>query len=118
MVFGKGGDDQNYAGTVKSNGLIIKKQDSKHTRTYGDQPGVGLGVKSGTVGDVVEPVTNSPIVRAEGKHVIRHRDKCTLNKGNCPGEYIHVKSVKIHEPPDGNDEDDKRSGCPNSHFIW
>jgi hypothetical protein len=70
MVFGKGGDDQNYAGTVRSNGLIKKKEDSNFTRTYGDQPGVGLGVKYGTVGDIVEPVTNSPIVRAEGKHIV------------------------------------------------
>ena len=108
MVHRKAGDDQNYTSTVRSNGPIIKKSDSKFTTTYGDEPGTGLGVKSGTVGDVVEPVTHSPIVRAEGKPIIRHRDKCTLNNGNCPGEYVHVKSTDVHKAPDGNDEDDKK----------
>jgi HNH/ENDO VII superfamily nuclease with conserved GHE residues/Domain of unknown function (DUF4150) len=107
MVYGKAGDDTNYTSTVKSNGLIIKKSDSKFTRTYGDEPGVAKGVKSGTVMDVVEPVTHSPIVKVEGKPIIRHRDTCTLNNGNCPGEYVHVKSTKTHEPPDGNDKQDK-----------
>ncbi|MFD1743839.1 PAAR-like domain-containing protein, partial [Rhizobium helianthi] len=41
-------------------------QDSKFSCCYGDEPGVGKGVKSGTVGDVVEPVTSSTIVRANG----------------------------------------------------
>jgi hypothetical protein len=32
--------------------------------------------------DVVEPVTHSPIVRVEGKPIIRYRDKCTLYNGS------------------------------------
>ncbi len=106
-VCGFGGDDHNYASTVRSNGLIVKHENSVFTRTIGDQPGTGLGVRSNTVGDIVEPKTQSPIVRVEGERIIRHRDKCTLNNGNCPGEYIHVKSTDIHQPPDGNDEEDK-----------
>jgi hypothetical protein len=55
----------------------------------------------------VEPTSHSPIVRVQGKPIIRHRDKCTLNKGNCPGEYVHVKSTDVHKPPDGHDKQDK-----------
>jgi len=105
MVFGKGGDDKKYPKSVKSNGLTLKTTDSKFTKTYGDEPGIAKGVKSGTVGDVVEPVTKSSVVRIEGQWVIRHGDKCTLNKGNCPGEYIHVKSVEAPTPPDGSNEE-------------
>ncbi|MEN3794878.1 DUF4150 domain-containing protein [Fulvimarina sp. MAC3] len=106
-MFTPADDDQNYAGTVRSNGQIIKKWDSKFTTTYGDEPGVGKGVKSGTVGDVVEPTSHSDNIRVEGQPVIRHSDTCTLNNGNCPGEYIHVKSTEVNAAPDGNDEEDR-----------
>jgi hypothetical protein len=107
-VYGVGGDDTNYTSTVRSNGLIIKKWDSKFSKTNGDGPGTGLGLMSGTVGDVVEPTSHSPIVRVQGQPIIRHRDTCTLNKGNCPGEYIHAKSTDVHKAPDGKDEQDKK----------
>ncbi|KAB0677369.1 PAAR-like domain-containing protein [Aureimonas leprariae] len=107
QVWGKGDDDQNYSPDVRSNGLTIKRRDSRFTTTYGDEPGTGLGVKSNTVGNVVEPVTSSTIVRANGVPVQRHTDRCTLNNGNCPGEYVHVKSTETHEPPDGKDKQDK-----------
>ncbi|MFT4184422.1 MAG: DUF4150 domain-containing protein, partial [Rhizobium sp.] len=55
MSWGKASDSQNYSPDVRSNGLAIKRQDSKFSCCYGDEPGVGLGCKSGTVGDVVEP---------------------------------------------------------------
>lgn len=107
MVWGKADDKQNYSPDVRSNGDVIKRSDSRFTATYGDQPGTGLGVKSGTVGNVVIPVTSSNIVRANGIPVQRHTDRCTLNNGNCPGEYVNVKSTDVHAPPDGNDKQDK-----------
>ncbi|WP_062590476.1 DUF4150 domain-containing protein [Rhizobium sp. Leaf311] len=107
MAWGKADDKTNYSPNVRSNGLVIKRQDSKFFRCYGDEPGVGKGVKSGTVEDVVEPVSSSAIVRANGIPVQRHADKCTLNNGNCPGEYVHVKSTEVHSPPDGNDEQNR-----------
>jgi hypothetical protein len=103
MVWGKADDKQNYSPDVKSNGDVIKRSDSRFTATYGDQPGTGLGVKSGTVGNVVTPVTSSNIVRANGVPIQRHTDRCTLNNGNCPGEYVNVKSTVVDMPPDGND---------------
>jgi Domain of unknown function (DUF4150) len=65
MVSGKGGVDYNYASTVHSNGLIIKKANSKLTRTYGNQPGVGLGVKSGWSAPSASRQRIRPTLRSE-----------------------------------------------------
>ncbi|UWU24828.1 DUF4150 domain-containing protein (plasmid) [Rhizobium sp. CB3060] len=107
MSWGKASDDLNYSPDVRSNGMVIKRQDSKFSCCYGDEPGVGLGCKSGTVGDVVEPVTSSGIVRANGIWVQRHNDRCTLNNGNTEGEYVHIQSTDTKKAPDGNDKGDK-----------
>jgi hypothetical protein len=110
MVWGKADDKQNYSPDVKSNGKVIKRSDSQFTATYGDQPGTGLGVKSGTVGNVVTPVTSSNIVRANGIPVQRHTDRCTLNNGNCPGEYVYVQSTETDKAPDATDKQNQSSG--------
>ncbi len=46
-------------------------------------------------------------MRANGIPVQRHTDRCTLNNGNCPGEYVHVKSTATHPAPDAKDQQDK-----------
>lgn len=107
MTWGKGSDDQDYSPDVRANGRVIKLQNSKFSCCYGDEPGRGLGVKSNTVGDVVEPVTSSTIVRANGQWVQRHTDSCTLNKGNAPGEYVYVQSTQTDKAPDGKDKQDR-----------
>lgn len=109
MSWGQGSDNQNYSPDVRSNGHVIKRQDSTFFCCYGDEPGVGLGVKSNTVGDVVEPMTSSQIVRANGIWVQRHDDRCTLNSGNTVGEYIHVLCTDAHAAPDGTDKQDDPS---------
>lgn len=106
-VYGTADNDYNYSPNVRANGEIIKRRDSKFTTTYGDEPGVGLGIKSGTVGDVVEPVTSSPIVRANGIPIQRHADRCTLNNGNTEGEYCYVQSIETKNAPDGMDDQNK-----------
>jgi len=110
MSWGEASDDQNYSPDVRSNGKIIKRQDSKFSCCYGDEPGVGLGCKSNTVGDVVEPVTSSQIVRANGIWVQRHGDRCTLNKGNTEGEYVHVEATDSRKAPEGTDKQDQSGG--------
>jgi len=110
MSWGEASDDQNYSPDVRSNGKIIKRQDSKFSCCYGDEPGVGLGCKSNTVGGVVEPVTSSQIVRANGIWVQRHGDRCTLNKGNTEGEYVHVEATDSHKAPEGTDKQDQSGG--------
>ena len=62
MSWGRASDSLNYSPDVRSNGLFIKRRDSKFSCCYGDEPGVGLGCKSQTVGEPVEPVTSSGIV--------------------------------------------------------
>lgn len=54
----------------------------------GDAAGSAKGVKSGTVSGEVKPVKGSSTVHVGGKPVIRERDPCTLNGGNCPGVYV------------------------------
>lgn len=114
QVYGKGSDDQNYAPNVFSNGQRLKLSNSVMTTTHGDEPGVNKGVKSGTVGDVVEPVTSSDVVFVNGNPAQRHGDECTLNNGNCPGEYVHVQSTAVDQAPDGRDAADKAEDTRNS----
>ncbi|WP_172716865.1 PAAR-like domain-containing protein [Neorhizobium sp. T6_25] len=106
-AWGKADDDTNYSPDVFANGERIKHHESKFSRCYGDEPGVGLGCKSGTVGDVVEPVTSSPILTVNGKPVQRHADLCTLNNGNTDGEYCYVRATDIQPPPNATDGQDK-----------
>ena len=114
QVYGKGSDDQNYAPNVFSNGQRLKLSNSVMTTTHGDEPGVNKGVKSGTVGDVGEPVTSSEVVFVNGNPAQRHGDECTLNNGNCPGEYVHVQSTAVDQAPDGRDAADKAEDTRNS----
>ncbi|MDO5612453.1 MAG: DUF4150 domain-containing protein [Paracoccus sp. (in: a-proteobacteria)] len=106
-VYGRANDDQNYASTVRSNGQTLMTWGSRFTTTYGDEAGTGGGVISGTRGSIVAPTSHSPLVFAEGQPLIRHRDSCTLNSGNCPGEFIHVDSTATHPAPDGRDQAQK-----------
>jgi hypothetical protein len=105
-VHGKGSDDHNYSPDVRSNGQVVKHQNSKMTTTYGAEPG-DAGVKSGTEGKAVEPTSSSPVVKVNGNPVQRHSDTCTLNNGNCPGEYTHVKSTEVNSAPSGSDSQDQ-----------
>lgn len=114
QVYGLAGDDGNYSPDVFFNGKRAMRFDSFFTRTYGDEPGVAKGVKSGTVGDIVEPTSHSPIVRINGHWAIRHRDNVTLNKGNAPGEIIFVKNTGTHKAPDGNTQSEKPAGDSRS----
>ncbi|MGV1803778.1 DUF4150 domain-containing protein [Agrobacterium vitis] len=107
MSWGTADNDYNYSPNVRANGEVIKRFDSKFTTTYGDEPGTGLGVKSGTVGDVVEPVTSSPIVNVNGIPIQRHADRCTLNNGNTEGEYCYVNSTETQKAPDATDNQNK-----------
>ncbi|HEY4436792.1 MAG TPA: PAAR-like domain-containing protein [Lelliottia sp.] len=54
-------------------------------KTKGDEPGVAKGIKSGTVGDICEPLESSTTVRVGGKPVLRHLDKFWMNARNTTG---------------------------------
>ncbi|WP_284777593.1 PAAR-like domain-containing protein [Agrobacterium sp. lyk4-40-TYG-31] len=107
MAWGTAFEDVQYSPNVRANGKLVKLQISKFCRCHGDEGGRGGGVISNTCGDVVEPVSSSTIVRANGEWVQRHTDKCTLNNGNAPGEYVYPKSEQTDQAPDGKDEQNK-----------
>lgn len=108
-TWGRASDSQNYSPDVRSNGKVIKRQDSVFFCCYGDEAGIGLGVKSNTIGDIVEPVTSSGIVRINGIWAQRHDDRCTLNSGNTVGEYSNSQCVDTHKAPDATDNQDGSS---------
>jgi len=105
QVYGKAGDDDSYSPDVFFNGFRAMRFDSRFSRTYGDEPGVCLGVISGTQGDIVEPTSHSTIVRINGHPAVRHGDGCTLNNGNTVGEMIFVRNRMIAPPPPGDASD-------------
>ncbi len=61
---------------------------STQPHCMGDEQGTAGGVKSGTFNGEINPVSASSTVRVGGKQIVRAGDRCTLNKGNCPGKYV------------------------------
>jgi uncharacterized Zn-binding protein involved in type VI secretion len=77
------------ARTVRFNGLPAYLLDqTTQPKGTGDERGTGKGIRSGTVGGEVKPVSGCRTVRIEGKLVVREGDKCTMNGGNNPGVYL------------------------------
>jgi Domain of unknown function (DUF4150) len=93
------GHDENYTKSVRFTSQKAMVLRSNTTHVHGDEPGVGKGVKSGTVGDISEPIGHASQVRAEGSNVIRHLDRFYMNKRNTVGEAIFVRDVKTYEAP-------------------
>ena len=75
--------------SVKANGHPVLVLDQSFiSSTKGDEPGVAKGVKSGTVGDICEPLEHSTTFRAGGKPVLRHFDTFWMNARNTTGIII------------------------------
>jgi Domain of unknown function (DUF4150) len=93
------GHDENYTPSVRftAQKAMVLRSNTQHV--HGDEPGVGKGVKSGTVGDISEPIGHASQVRAEGSNVIRHLDRFHMNKRNTLGEAVFVRDVKSYEAP-------------------
>ncbi|NLS00075.1 DUF4150 domain-containing protein [Rhizobium sp. P38BS-XIX] len=69
--------------TVFSHGGVMNGiKGSEFHVSYGDEPGVGRGVKSNTVQAEATWLTWSPNVFMEGQPVTRHTDKMLMNHGN------------------------------------
>lgn len=58
------------------------------TKVTGDEPGTGGGVSSGTNVSTVEPIEASRNVKANGKRIVRHDDKCKMNNSNTFGKVV------------------------------
>jgi Domain of unknown function (DUF4150) len=61
--------------------------------SYGDEPGVGGGVISGTHNAECTPKTWSQSVTAEGRNVVRHEDEWWMNHKNTWGLLHYVKDT-------------------------
>jgi hypothetical protein len=97
------GHDENYTPSVRFTGqkAMVLRSNTQHV--HGDEPGVGKGIKSGTVGDISEPIGHAPEVRAEGSPVIRHLDRFWMNRRNTQGEAIFVRDMKPYQAPKDDD---------------
>ncbi|MEM7526978.1 MAG: DUF4150 domain-containing protein [Pseudomonadota bacterium] len=93
------GDDENYTPSVRFTRQRAMVMRSNTTCVHGDAPGTRKGVKSGTVGDICEPIGHAAKVRAERSHVIRHLDRFHMNKRNTVGEAIFVRDMARYEAP-------------------
>jgi hypothetical protein len=85
-----------YAKSVRFTGQRAMQLRSNTTCCHGDEPGTAKGVKSGTVGDICEPLNHSTTVRAEGSPLIRDGDKYYMNKRNTIGQVQWVEDTETY----------------------
>jgi Domain of unknown function (DUF4150) len=91
------GHDENYTQSVRFTSQKAMALRSNTTHVHGDEPGVGKGVKSGTVGARCHPIEHADQVFAEGSPVIRHLDRCHMNDRNTVGEACFVRDTKSYQ---------------------
>ena len=68
---------------------------SNTKKVWGDEPGIGKGVKSFTVGEKAEPITKSSTVRINGNWVVRHDDAFHMNNKNTMGKLVYTGSSPV-----------------------
>jgi len=76
----------NGSKSVKINGGMSAIDGCCYRISIGDQPGIGTGVMSGTIGDKAEFTNYSHDVKIEGKGVCRNSDPMTQNNRNATGK--------------------------------
>ncbi|WP_083936001.1 PAAR-like domain-containing protein [Methylobacterium sp. B1] len=100
QVWGKAEDAENFATSVYFRGTPAMRFNSVFSKTYGDEPAQDKGgVKSGARGGKVEPTSHSPTVNIQKSPAVRNRDRCTLNGGNTPGEFVLSRDRTACAPP-------------------
>ncbi len=98
------GHDENYTPSVRFTSEKAMVLRSNTTHVHGDEPGIGKGVKSGTVGARCHPIEHADQVRAEGSNVIRHLDRFHMNDCNTVGEACFVRDTKAYAAPKDDDK--------------
>ena len=91
-------DDANTVPSVRMTGKRSHNMGSLVTKCTGDEPGTGLGVKSGTVGSVCHPKEHSATVRIAGKPAVRDGDEVWMNNKNTVGKRVRTGSNETFEP--------------------
>lgn len=91
--------------TVNANGkpLVVLTQ-SFIPKTIGDEPGAAKGIKSGTVGDICEPLEHSSTLKAGGFNVLRHGDKFYMNCKNTVGRIVGQTPSSVKSAAGSNPE--------------
>ncbi|MGR9156257.1 PAAR-like domain-containing protein [Rhizobium leguminosarum] len=98
-------DPANMANSVRQTSLVSHVKSSLITKSFGDEPGTGGGVKSGTTGAECEPKTYSSTVRAEGRNMVRFDDEWWMNHKNTVGKLIYTDDLNRYSgPPPSNTE--------------
>lgn len=87
------------ANTVRQTSMRTHVKESLVLRCYGDEPGIGGGVISGTTGATCTPKTYSMTVFAEGRNVARHDDDWWMNNRNTFGKLYYIDDQKSYEEP-------------------
>ncbi|MBC8017396.1 MAG: DUF4150 domain-containing protein [Verrucomicrobia bacterium] len=109
-------DLANSTGTVSNvnfNGdPVYVLNQTTQSKCVGDNPGTAKGVKSGTVNGEIKPTSSSRSVNVGKKPLVRERDKCTLNSGNCPGIYVTEPAPAAPSAPQK-----KKSSSLNIHDV-
>lgn len=93
-ITAKQGDDANTVATVRMTNKRAHNMSSLVTKSTGDSPGTGTGIKSGTVGSVCHPKTHSSNVRIKGDWAIRHTDQWEMNNRNTIGKLTYMQSTE------------------------
>lgn len=95
----------NMANSVRQTSLVSHVKSSLITKSFGDEPGTGGGVKSGTTGAECEPKTYSSTVRAEGRNMVRFDDEWWMNHKNTVGKLIYTDDLNRYSgPPESKTE--------------
>ena len=89
-IYAQPSDDANFAKSVLYTGQKAMLLRSHTTCCYGDEAGVAKGIKSGTVGDICEPLDHSSSVLVEGSPVIRDGDRFYMNSKNTLGQVYFM----------------------------
>lgn len=69
---------------------------------FGDEPGTGGGIFSGTTGAECTPKTWSRTVRAEDRNMARHTDEWWMNHRNTYGSLNYTKDTALYETPEAD----------------
>ena len=72
---------------------LLRVDDSFIPSVTGDEHGTGGGVKSGACAGKVEFIGGSSTIRANGKRMVRERDRVAMNNRNTTGVIVSLSSV-------------------------
>ncbi|VVB43856.1 protein of unknown function [Beijerinckiaceae bacterium RH AL1] len=103
----------NLANTVRQTDCRSHVLGSIVNQCYGDEPGTGGGVKSGTNLAECTPLSASPTVRAEGKPMVRYLDKWWMNHKNTWGCLNNSEDMGKYDAPKLQNIDAKLSPIPS-----